>query len=132
MLQGERSLSSDMEQLQTALFYDSVPESWSRLAYPSTKTLALWYSSFHITSHYRKKSTTLSCVTVSFSDKVYIIISCRFSDVLAQCRELDTWTQDFVFPAVVWISGLFSPQSFLTGKTNAHMNASKKNLLPLY
>lgn len=125
MLQGELSLSSDMEQLQTALFCDSVPESWSRLAYPSTKTLALWYCSLHITS--QKNS-----FTVGFSDKVYIIISCRFSDVLAQCRELDTWTQDFVFPAVVWISGLFSPQSFLTGKTNAHMNTSKKkDLLPL-
>lgn len=72
------------------------------------------------------KKKTLNCFTVGFSDKVYIIISCRFSDVLAQCRELDTWTQDFVFPAVVWISGLFSPQSFLTGKTNAHMNIQKK------
>ncbi|XP_016337659.1 dynein heavy chain 11, axonemal [Sinocyclocheilus anshuiensis] len=92
-LKGELSLSSDMEQLQTALFYDSVPESWSRLAYPSTKTLALW-----------------------------------FSDVLAQCRELDTWTQDFVFPAVVWISGLFSPQSFLTAILQS---IARKNKWPL-
>nr|XP_055065627.1 dynein axonemal heavy chain 11 isoform X2 [Misgurnus anguillicaudatus] len=92
-LKGELSLSSDMEMLQTALFYDSVPESWSRLAYPSTKTLALW-----------------------------------FSDVLAQCRELDTWTQDFVFPAVVWISGLFSPQSFLTAIVQS---IARKNKWPL-
>lgn len=48
MLQGELSLSSDIELLQAALFYDSVPESWSRLAYPSTKTLALWYSYLHV------------------------------------------------------------------------------------
>lgn len=122
VLQGELSLSSDMEQLQTALFYDSVPESWSRLAYPSTKTLALWYSNLQLHITERIYNTQL------FHFKVYIIISCRFSDVLAQCRELDTWTQDFVFPAVVWISGLFSPQSFLTGKTNAHMNTSKTRL----
>lgn len=44
VVQGELSLSSDMEMLQMALFYDSVPESWSRLAYPSTKTLGPWYS----------------------------------------------------------------------------------------
>ncbi|XP_051721899.1 dynein axonemal heavy chain 11 [Ctenopharyngodon idella] len=92
-LKGELSLSSDMELLQTALFYDSVPESWSRLSYPSTKTLALW-----------------------------------FSDILAQCRELDTWTQDFVFPAVVWLSGLFSPQSFLTAILQS---IARKNKWPL-
>ncbi|KAI7806173.1 dynein axonemal heavy chain 11 [Triplophysa rosa] len=92
-LKGELSLSSDMEMLQTALFCDSVPESWSRLAYPSTKTLGPW-----------------------------------FSDVLTQCRELDTWTQDFVFPAVVWISGLFSPQSFLTA---IMQSIAQKNKWPL-
>lgn len=59
MLQGELSLSSDMELLQTALFYDSVPESWSRLAYPSTKTLALWYSN-HVITTKKIKSKTLN------------------------------------------------------------------------
>lgn len=34
---------------------------------------------------------------------------------MSSCRELDSWTQDFVLPAVVWLSGLFNPQSFLTG-----------------
>ncbi|XP_009290539.2 dynein axonemal heavy chain 11 isoform X1 [Danio rerio] len=92
-LKGELSLSSDMELLQTALFYDVVPESWSRLTFPSTKTLPQW-----------------------------------FSDVLAQCRELDTWTHDFVFPAVVWISGLFSPQSFLTA---IMQSIARKNKWPL-
>uniref|UniRef100_A0A8D2LWB0 Dynein axonemal heavy chain 11 n=1 Tax=Varanus komodoensis TaxID=61221 RepID=A0A8D2LWB0_VARKO len=37
-----------------------------------------------------------------------------FNDLLARCRELDTWTQDLVLPAVVWLSGFFNPQSFLT------------------
>ncbi|KAA0703060.1 Dynein beta chain, ciliary [Triplophysa tibetana] len=92
-LKGELSLSADMEMLQTVLLYDCVPESWSRLAYPSTKTLGPW-----------------------------------FSDVLTQCRELDTWTQDFVFPAVVWISGLFSPQSFFTA---IMQSIAQKNKWPL-
>ncbi|XP_039198067.1 dynein heavy chain 11, axonemal isoform X1 [Crotalus tigris] len=37
-----------------------------------------------------------------------------FNDLLLRCRELDTWTQDLVLPAVVWLSGFFNPQSFLT------------------
>lgn len=40
----------------------------------------------------------------------------RFTDLLLRCRELDTWTQDLTLPAVVWLSGLFNPQSFLTGQ----------------
>lgn len=40
----------------------------------------------------------------------------RFNDLLLRCRELDTWTQDLALPAVVWLSGFFNPQSFLTGK----------------
>lgn len=39
----------------------------------------------------------------------------RFNDLLLRCRELDTWTQDLTLPAVVWLSGFFNPQSFLTG-----------------
>ncbi|KAL6489648.1 hypothetical protein MHYP_G00033890 [Metynnis hypsauchen] len=92
-LKGELSVSPDLEALQMALFYDRVPESWSRLTFPSTKTLAQW-----------------------------------FGDVLSQCRELDTWTQDFVLPAVVWLSGLFSPQSFLTA---VMQSIARKNKWPL-
>ncbi|KAM7420607.1 hypothetical protein PAMA_015032 [Pampus argenteus] len=78
-LKGDLTISSSMETLQSALFNDSVPHSWARLAYPSTKSLAQW-----------------------------------FIDLMCSCRELDSWTQDFVLPAVVWLSGLFNPQSFLT------------------
>uniref|UniRef100_A0AAR2JLJ5 AAA+ ATPase domain-containing protein n=1 Tax=Pygocentrus nattereri TaxID=42514 RepID=A0AAR2JLJ5_PYGNA len=92
-LKGELSVSPDLEALQMALFYDRVPESWSRLTFPSTKTLAQW-----------------------------------FGDVLSQCRELDTWTQDFVLPSVVWLSGLFSPQSFLTA---IMQSIARKNKWPL-
>uniref|UniRef100_A0A672ZPD5 Dynein, axonemal, heavy chain 11 n=1 Tax=Sphaeramia orbicularis TaxID=375764 RepID=A0A672ZPD5_9TELE len=92
-LKGELTISVSMEALQSALFTDAVPDSWARLAYPSTKTLALW-----------------------------------FNDLLCSCRELDSWTQDFVLPAVVWLSGLFNPQSFLTAVLQS---IARKNQWPL-
>ncbi|XP_053119664.1 dynein axonemal heavy chain 11 isoform X1 [Hemicordylus capensis] len=78
-LKGELTFSPAMEALQSSLFYDLVPDAWTKLAYPSTYSLAQW-----------------------------------FNDLLMRCRELDTWTQDLVLPAVVWLSGFFNPQSFLT------------------
>ncbi|KAI3360460.1 hypothetical protein L3Q82_002355 [Scortum barcoo] len=92
-LKGELTITSNMETLQSALFSDSVPDSWARLAYPSTKTLAHW-----------------------------------FWDIMCSCRELDSWTQDLVLPAVVWLSGLFNPQSFLTAVLQS---IARKNQWPL-
>ncbi|XP_061771898.1 dynein axonemal heavy chain 11 [Nerophis ophidion] len=92
-LKGELTISSSMETLQLALFKDSVPDSWARLAYPSTKTLTHW-----------------------------------FTDIKCSCRELDSWMQDFVLPAVIWLSGLFNPQSFLTAILQS---ISRKNQWPL-
>uniref|UniRef100_A0A674H6Q3 Dynein axonemal heavy chain 17 n=1 Tax=Taeniopygia guttata TaxID=59729 RepID=A0A674H6Q3_TAEGU len=43
-LQGELTITSEMEELSNALFYDSVPESWTRYAYPSLLSLANWYA----------------------------------------------------------------------------------------
>ncbi|XP_042635783.1 dynein axonemal heavy chain 17 [Catharus ustulatus] len=43
-LQGELTITSEMEELANALFYDSVPESWTRYAYPSLLSLANWYA----------------------------------------------------------------------------------------
>ncbi|XP_032374898.1 dynein heavy chain 11, axonemal isoform X1 [Etheostoma spectabile] len=92
-LKGELTISSSMETLHSALFNDSVPDSWARLAYPSTKTLAHW-----------------------------------LNDLMCSCRELDSWTQDLVLPAVVWLSGLFNPQSFLTAVLQS---IARKNQWPL-
>ncbi|XP_051791984.1 LOW QUALITY PROTEIN: dynein axonemal heavy chain 11 [Erpetoichthys calabaricus] len=92
-LKGELTISSEMEALQSALYYDSVPESWIKLAYPSIYPLAQW-----------------------------------FNDLLLRCRELDTWTQDLTLPAVVWLSGLFNPQSFLTA---IMQSMARKNEWPL-
>uniref|UniRef100_A0A7M4F9Z8 Dynein axonemal heavy chain 11 n=1 Tax=Crocodylus porosus TaxID=8502 RepID=A0A7M4F9Z8_CROPO len=43
-LKGELAISSEMEQLQTALFFDNLPDTWMRRAYPSTYSVAQWYS----------------------------------------------------------------------------------------
>ncbi|NXB98994.1 DYH17 protein, partial [Orthonyx spaldingii] len=43
-LQGELTITSEMEELENALFYDSVPESWTRYAYPSLLSLGTWYA----------------------------------------------------------------------------------------
>ncbi|XP_031759446.1 dynein heavy chain 11, axonemal [Xenopus tropicalis] len=92
-LKGELTISSDMEALQSSLFYDSVPDTWAKLAYPSSFSLGQW-----------------------------------INDLLLRCRELDTWTQDLVLPAVVWLSGLFNPQSFLTA---IMQSMARKNEWPL-
>uniref|UniRef100_A0A8C5P182 Dynein, axonemal, heavy chain 9 n=1 Tax=Jaculus jaculus TaxID=51337 RepID=A0A8C5P182_JACJA len=42
-LKGELTMTSDMENLQNALFLDTVPESWAGRAYPSTAGLAVWF-----------------------------------------------------------------------------------------
>lgn len=41
--QGELTITTDMEDLSTALFYDTVPETWMARAYPSMMGLAAWY-----------------------------------------------------------------------------------------
>lgn len=42
-LKGELTITSDMENLQNALFLDTVPETWGKRAYPSLNSLAVWY-----------------------------------------------------------------------------------------
>ncbi|KAM4673740.1 dynein axonemal heavy chain 9 [Amazona ochrocephala] len=43
-LKGELTVTSDMENLQNALFLDMVPESWTKKAYPSTASLGTWFA----------------------------------------------------------------------------------------
>uniref|UniRef100_A0A8C0BA58 Dynein axonemal heavy chain 17 n=1 Tax=Buteo japonicus TaxID=224669 RepID=A0A8C0BA58_9AVES len=43
-LKGELTITSDMEELANALFYDNVPESWTHYAYPSLLSLGAWYA----------------------------------------------------------------------------------------
>uniref|UniRef100_UPI00398F13EE dynein axonemal heavy chain 9-like isoform X1 n=2 Tax=Pristiophorus japonicus TaxID=55135 RepID=UPI00398F13EE len=42
-LKGELTMTSDMENLQNAIFFDQVPESWSKRAYPSMAGLTNWF-----------------------------------------------------------------------------------------
>ncbi|KAM8946996.1 dynein axonemal heavy chain 9 [Pelodytes ibericus] len=42
-LKGELTMTSDMENLQNAIFLDQVPESWTKRAYPSMAGLASWF-----------------------------------------------------------------------------------------
>ncbi|XP_059853521.1 dynein axonemal heavy chain 17 [Delphinus delphis] len=43
-LKGELTITTDMEDLSTALFYDTVPDTWVARAYPSRLGLAAWYA----------------------------------------------------------------------------------------
>ncbi|KAJ7315905.1 hypothetical protein JRQ81_002067 [Phrynocephalus forsythii] len=43
-LKGELTITTDMEELSNALFYDNVPDSWTNRAYPSLLSLAAWYA----------------------------------------------------------------------------------------
>ncbi|KAM6297516.1 dynein axonemal heavy chain 9 [Aegotheles albertisi] len=43
-LKGELTMTGDMENLQNALFLDTVPEAWTRRAYPSTASLGTWFA----------------------------------------------------------------------------------------
>ena len=42
--QGELTITADMENLQNALFFDHVPDSWTKRAYPSMNGLSAWYA----------------------------------------------------------------------------------------
>jgi len=78
-LKGDLTISEPMETLMNAIYLNTVPASWERLAYPSLQSLANWYI-----------------------------------DLLQRIKELENWVQEFSLPTVLWISGLFNPQSFLT------------------
>ncbi|TFK05831.1 receptor-transporting protein 3-like [Platysternon megacephalum] len=43
-LKGELTITTDMEELSNALFYDNVPEFWTNRAYPSLLGLGAWYA----------------------------------------------------------------------------------------
>ncbi|XP_015272477.1 PREDICTED: dynein heavy chain 17, axonemal [Gekko japonicus] len=43
-LKGELTITTDMEELSNALYYDNVPDSWTNRAYPSLLGLAAWYA----------------------------------------------------------------------------------------
>jgi dynein heavy chain len=46
------------------------------------------------------------------------------TNLMQRCTQLTEWTSDLALPKVVWLSGLFNPQSFLTAvmQTTARRN----------
>lgn len=51
-----------------------------------------------------------------------------FIDLLQRIKQLENWTTDFNLPPVVWLSGLFNPQSFITA---VMQSMARKNEWPL-
>ncbi|XP_066917361.1 dynein beta chain, ciliary-like [Clytia hemisphaerica] len=51
-----------------------------------------------------------------------------FVDLLLRIKELEQWTTDFHLPNVVWLAGLFNPQSFITA---VMQSMARKNEWPL-
>lgn len=47
-MQGELTITSEMEVLEGSLFMDNVPEKWTKLAYPSLLGLGAWFSDLMI------------------------------------------------------------------------------------
>ena len=108
-LKGELTITSDMEDLSNALFFDKVigklidssclifltqvPPTWTKKAYDSLNGLSAWYA-----------------------------------DLLLRIKELEGWTSDFNLPSSVWLPGFFNPQSFLTA---IMQSTARKNELPL-
>ncbi|XP_078510053.1 dynein axonemal heavy chain 17 isoform X6 [Lissotriton helveticus] len=51
-----------------------------------------------------------------------------YADLLLRIRELEAWTNDFLLPNAVWLTGFFNPQSFLTA---IMQSMARKNEWPL-
>ncbi|EGD79180.1 outer dynein arm heavy chain beta [Salpingoeca rosetta] len=51
-----------------------------------------------------------------------------YADLLERIKFLEAWSTDFALPAVVWLGGLFNPQSFLTAILQ---QTARKNEWPL-
>lgn len=62
-----------------SLNLNKVPDSWTKVAYHSKKSLLVW-----------------------------------LDDVVSRVEQLTRWSDEFVTPIVLWLSGLFNPMSFLT------------------
>ena len=70
-LKGELTITSDMEDLETALFLDQVPQSWTQRAYPSLLGLTAWFVDLLL--RIRELETWSSDFVVSF-----IVDSCDY------------------------------------------------------
>ncbi|KAK2112175.1 Dynein heavy chain 17, axonemal [Saguinus oedipus] len=119
---GELTITTDMEDLSTALFYDTVPETWVARAYPSMMGLAAWYADLLLRIREENKPGRSKS---SFQQQLLMRHS---KAVRVSLQELEAWTTDFALPTTVWLAGFFNPQSFLTA---IMQSMARKNEWPL-
>ena len=73
----------------------------------------------------------LDVVPESWSKRAYPSLyglSIWFADLQQRIKDLESWSSDFALPQVVWLAGLFNPQSFLTA---IMQQMARKNEWPL-
>ena len=120
-LKGELTITSDMEDLSSSLFFDQVMSTTVQ-----TKQNLIPLLMMKITTH-------LSMIKVppSWTKRAYASLnglSAWYADLLLRIKELESWTSDFNLPSSVWLPGFFNPQSFLTA---IMQSTARKNELPL-
>ena len=112
-LKGELTITSDMEDLSSSLFFDQVKKPRNRGSYSDQFTVNILQ------------------VPPSWTKRAYASLnglSAWYTDLLLRIKELESWTSDFNLPSSVWLSGFFNPQSFLTA---IMQSTARKNELPL-
>ncbi|TPX70381.1 hypothetical protein SpCBS45565_g01824 [Spizellomyces sp. 'palustris'] len=76
-------------------------------------------------------SLFMNAVPVSWEKLAYPSLqglAAWYADLLQRIKELESWVSEFQLPSVVWLSGLFNPQSFLTA---IMQTTARKNEWPL-
>ncbi len=108
-LRGDLTMSEAMDKLVQALADDAVPGCWSVLAYPSLRSLGLWFA-----------DVLQVCVCGCAMWKAYGADGTQIDNThvhhttLQRVAQLIEWTADFQVPKSLWLPGLFNPQAFLT------------------
>jgi dynein heavy chain len=63
-MQGELTITSEMENMENSLFFDSVPAAWAAKAYPSMLGLIAWFADLQ--SRLRELEVWVADFSVSF------------------------------------------------------------------
>lgn len=74
-MKGELTITSDMEELENALFLDQVPLVWSNRAYPSLLGLTSWFAD--LLMRLRELETWATDFVVSLHKITLFIIICK-------------------------------------------------------
>jgi len=67
-----------------------------------------------------------SWATVAYLSKKNLLV--WLDDVILRCAQLEAWSDEFITPTVLWLSGLFNPMSFLTAIMQITSRASGQPL----